>query len=83
MAELSVHESATGPCVVCGKECEGSPYWVGMSHLTWLKIKPYVRHLFPYSEWSKCHLEMKGFFMPPYDKPLCSAICALMRKGHE
>ncbi len=26
----AVRDTATGPCVICGKESDGSPYWVGI-----------------------------------------------------
>ena len=26
----TIRNSATGACVVCGKDAEGSPYWVGI-----------------------------------------------------
>ena len=28
--EATVHATAKGPCIVCGKDSEGSPYWVGI-----------------------------------------------------
>ncbi len=76
MASLSVHENAVGPCIVCGKDSANSLYWIGMSQFFWLKIRPYVSHIFQYSEWSKCKLEFKSFFIPPYDKPLCGTTCS-------
>ena len=69
MAELQVCESAVGPCVVCGSDSEGSPYWIGMPQTTWLKLRPYVEHLF------KPDMVMKTLFIPPYDKPLCGTEC--------
>lgn len=26
----TILDTSTGPCIVCGKETEGSPYWVGI-----------------------------------------------------
>lgn len=26
----TIRDTATGPCIVCGRETEGSPYWVGI-----------------------------------------------------
>lgn len=26
----TIRDTATGPCTVCGKDTEGSPYWVGI-----------------------------------------------------
>lgn len=69
MAELSVYENATGPCAICGEESEGSPYWIGMPQSVWLKIRPYVSHLF------KPNRVMKILFIPPHDKPLCGTTC--------
>ena len=70
MASIELHEEASGPCVVCGKESEGSPYWIGMSQTIWLKLRPHIKHLF------KPDFVMKTMFIPPYDKPLCGPNCA-------
>ncbi len=70
VAEINIYEKSTGPCAVCGEESEGSPYWIGMSQKVWLKLKPYLTHLF------NEHMVMKTLFIPPYDKPLCGSACA-------
>lgn len=79
MAELKLHrDGSVGPCIACGKESEGSQYWVAMSHEVWLKLVPHIEHMFPVGRL------LKGtFFIPPYDKPLCSANCALSYEGHQ
>ena len=70
MAEISVHEYAIGLCVVCGKDSAGSHYWIGMSQALWIKIRPYLTHLFP------SDMVQKVLFIPPYDKPLCGTTCS-------
>lgn len=75
MAELKIYEKATGLCAVCGKESNGSPYWIGMSQKWWLKLRPYVLHLF------NPNMVMKTLFIPFADKPLCGTTCA--EKHHD
>lgn len=79
--EIQLLESAEGPCVNCGVESKGSPYWLGMTLENWLVLRPFVGQL-NVNEWSfkeKYPPEdraMNLFFVPGVCKPLCSAQCA-------
>ncbi len=73
MASLNIHETSVGPCVVCDSDSEGSTYWIGMPQTTWLKIRPYIEHLF------KPNMVQKTLFIPPYDKPLCGSKCSMLK----
>ncbi len=69
MAKLDIYEKATGPCEICGKESNGSLYWIGMSQKWWLRVRPYLTHLFNEG------MVMKTMFIPFGDKPLCGTTC--------
>ena len=70
MNELSIHEKAVGPCVVCGANSEGSLYWVGMNEKQWAIVRPYIVHLFAPD------MIQKTLFIAPLDKPLCGVKCS-------
>ncbi len=74
MTSLQIHETAVGPCIVCGVDSQGSNYWVGMDDDQWKVIRPHVKHLF------KPNMVQKILFIPPLDKPLCGPQCALKNR---
>lgn len=83
MTDLSVYDAATGSCIMCGADSEGSLYWIGMDQEQWLIIRPHIVHMFPVSPWSDERLVGKIFFIPPFDRPLCGAVCSLVYKEKE
>jgi len=77
MAQLSLHDKAVGPCIVCGCDSERSNYWIAMTDEQWKIVKPLVVHLFP----DPNHVQKSSLFIPPLDKPLCGPECS--HKWHQ
>lgn len=73
MAQLEIHPSAVGPCMVCGADRARSNYWVAMTDEQWAVVLPLVAHLFPDDD----HIMKSALFIPPLDRPLCSPQCSL------
>jgi hypothetical protein len=67
--QLELFEEAVGDCIVCGESAEGSPYWLGMSHEHWLKLRPIVEHLYPPGKVTNM------LFVKQLCKPFCSPEC--------
>lgn len=71
---LEYDENASGPCIVCGEESQGSAYWLPMTAAQWEVIKPYVEAITPESPWSG-KLVMNLLFWPQLCKPFCGPKC--------
>ena len=73
--DLEYAEVASGPCIVCGEESQGSLYWVPMLAAHWEVISPYVEEMTPVSPHSNVKLVMNMLFWSQLCKPLCGPEC--------
>ncbi len=73
--DLECDEIASGPCIVCGEESQGSAYWLPMSSAQWGVIRPFVEEVTPISPHSKVKLVMNMMFWPSLCKPFCGPQC--------
>lgn len=73
--DLDYDEEASGPCIVCGEESEGSVYWLPMTAAQWAVIEPYAAAMTPVSPFSHVKLVMNTLFWPQLCKPFCSPKC--------
>ena len=73
---------AFGPCIMCGKESQGSMYWIGMTEENWKVLRPHVGELNE-NEYSFTpdrppeERAMNMFFVEGLCQPLCGPVCAL------
>ena len=73
--DLECDEVASGPCIVCGEESQGSAYWLPMSAAQWAVIHPFVEEMTLVSPHSGVKLVMNNLFWPQLCKPFCGAEC--------
>ena len=66
---MDFYEHAVGPCIICGKESEGSLYWLPMSDAQWAVIRPVVTPLF------QPHMVQNVLFFPGLCRPFCGPKC--------
>jgi len=78
--DLEFDEVASGPCIVCGDESEGSVYWLSMSAAHWKVIRPHVEEMTPVSPYSGVKLILNTLFWPQLCKPFCGPQCSLKHK---
>ncbi len=74
---MEVLEEANGPCVICGKESEGSKYWLPLPQAQWEVMRPLIEAQTPISPYSGVKLVMNMYFFPGLSKPLCGPECSL------
>lgn len=72
---MDFDEVASGPCIICLKESQGSPYWLPMSAAQWKVVLPYVREMTPVSPHSGIKLVLNMLFWPQLCRPFCSTRC--------
>ena len=76
--DLTYYETAVGPCIQCGKESEGSNYWLCMKPAMWDVVREVIEPLYPVSPYSGVRLVTAGrWFFPGMDKPFCGPQCGL------
>ena len=75
--DLEFDEVASGPCIVCGKESQGSMYWLPLLYSQWEVIRPYIEGQTPVSPYSEVKLVMNIFFFPRISRPFCGPKCSL------
>ncbi len=73
--DLECDEVASGPCIVCGEESQGSAYWLPMSVAQWKVVRPFVKELTPVSPHSGVKLVFNMSFWPQLCKPFCGPEC--------
>ena len=73
--DLEFDEVASGPCIVCGEDSQGSVYWLPMSAAQWSIVRPYVEETTPVSPHSGTKLVMNMLFWPQLNKPFCGSQC--------
>ncbi|MEE8372809.1 MAG: hypothetical protein V3R87_03625 [Dehalococcoidia bacterium] len=73
--ELELYEVASGPCIVCGEDSQGSAYWLPMTAAQWDVLKPYVEAMTPVSPHSGVKLVFNTMFIPRLCKPFCGPEC--------
>jgi len=73
--ELEFDEVASGPCIVCGEESQGSAYWLAMTAAQWEVMRPSVEAMTPVSVHSGVKLVLNMLFWPQLCKPFCGTRC--------
>lgn len=73
--DLGFDEVASGPCIICGEESQGSVYWLPMTKAQWEVMKPYAENMTPTSPHSGVKLVMNMLFWPQLCKPFCGSKC--------
>ena len=68
---MEVYEKATGDCIVCGKDAEGSMYWTPLPDEIWKAVRPHLAPLFQDED----HIQ-NVLFIKPHSKPFCGPVCA-------
>ena len=73
--DLEFDEVASGPCIICEEESQGSPYWLAMTEAQWEILWPHVEAMTPVSPHSGVKLVMNMLFWPQLCKPFCGTKC--------
>ena len=73
--DLTVDEVASGPCIVCGEESQGSVYWLPLLDSQWDVLRPFIEEQTPVSPHSGVKLVMNMFFFPRISRPFCGPEC--------
>ena len=72
---MDVDEVASGPCIVCGGESQGSVYWLPLLPAQWDVIRPYIEEISQVSPHSGVKLVMNLYFFPGLSRPFCGPKC--------
>jgi len=75
--DLEFDEVASGPCIVCGEESQGSVYWLPMVVAQWEVIRSYVEDMTPVSPYSGVKLVLNTLCWPQLCQPFCGPECSL------
>lgn len=73
--ELEYDGVASGPCIVCGKESQGSMYWTPLTDAHWQAVRPYVEAMTSASPHSGEKLVLNNLFWKQLCQPFCGSIC--------
>lgn len=72
---MNAEEVASGSCIVCGEESEGSVYWLPLPPEQWDIMRPYIEEMTHVSPHSGVKLVMNMFFFTGLSRPFCGPDC--------